>query len=357
MLQMIDEDALLTSNGGPSAVQGTVFFSRCRPQDSDPIEIVLRERRVFFGWPAWRDGVEPRRGHLRDSIVDFWCPEDEWTALYAKFGKDRKHYSQNRNFVRDIKLGAIALVPRPSRGVVYAGRVTKPFEVLNDPSWGDEYLHLRRQQGLDTGDEFSHLADVAQCCEVDHFRAVPFPIIPSWIRRSLLGRSTYGRIWPLPNYELDPHNVLNALIDHPEKVEQAWTQDVVEIGRRLKESVGPNSFEHLSVALLQLENPQHVWMHVGGSGDGGIDGIGADSTGAVVGLLQCKWAYRGEDVFTDRQASRAETRQILTALLHSESVSAREGIEFWPRDRIASLVLKHAERLPLALSLRIKRQH
>jgi hypothetical protein len=119
--------------------------------------------------------------------------------------------------------------------------------------------------------------------------------------------------------------------------------------------VGPNSFEHLCVALLQLENPEHVWMHVGGSGDGGIDGIGAHASGAVVGLLQCKWAYRGEDVFVDRQDGRAGTQQILAALLHSEGVSPREGVEFWPRDQIASLVLKHAERLPLALSLRVKR--
>jgi Restriction endonuclease len=129
----------------------------------------------------------------------------------------------------------------------------------------------------------------------------------------------------------DPYHVLNALLDHPEQVEHAWSQDVMEIGRRLVGSVGPNSFEHLCVALLQLEHPEHVWMHVGGSGDGGIDGIGADANGAVVGLLQCKWAYQSEDVFVDPQAGRSGTRQILVALLHSECATPREGIEFWPR--------------------------
>ena len=42
-----------------------------------------------------------------------------------------------------------------------------------------------------------------------------------------------------------------------------------EVERRLVESVGPGTFEHLCVSLLQLEFPEEVWVHVGGSGDGG----------------------------------------------------------------------------------------
>jgi hypothetical protein len=59
--------------------------------------------------------------------------------------------------------------------------------------------------------------------------------------------------------------------------------------------------------------------------------------GRVVGLLQCKWVYRGENIFVDRKASHAGTRQILAALFHSEDVSPKEGIEFWPRERVAAL--------------------
>lgn len=356
---MTEPNALVSHIAGPARDDGVVFFSRCRPQDADPIDIVVRERRIFFGWPAWREGVEPRRGHLREALVDFWCSDSEWAALYAGFGnagltKERRHYQQNRNFVRGINPGAIALVPRPSRGIVYAGRVTTPFELLDDPPWGDDYLRLRREQGLDTEDEFSHLGDVVQCCSVDCFRPLPFSLMPAWIRRSLLGRSTYGRIWPLSEHGLDPYPVLDRLLDHPEQAERHWTQDIDEIARRLLDAVGPNTFEHLCVALLQLENPEQIWVHVGGSGDGGIDGIGADANGAVAGLLQCKWAYWGEDVFVDSQAARAGTRQVLAAILHTDGVRVREDIEFWSRSRIASLVLKHADRLPLALSLRIK---
>jgi hypothetical protein len=326
-----------------------VFFSRCRPQDADPIDIVVRERRVFIGWPAWRTGVEPRRGCLREAIVDFWCPDAEWAKLYAGFGRERRHYQQNRNFARTITPGALALVPRPGLGVVYAGRVISGFEVLDDPPWADEYLKIRRGQGLDADDEFSHLGDVAQCCMVDHFRALPFPLIPAWIRRSLLGRSTYGRVGPLPEFGLDPYDRLDTLLDCPGHAVRGWTSDLAEVERRLIDAVGPNSLEHLCVALLQLECPEDVWMHVGGSGDGGVDGIGADQCGTAVGILQTKWAYWGGNLFTDVTG----TRRILAALLHPRNVQVQNGVEFWSRSHIASLVIKHAARLPLAVSLRI----
>ena len=333
---------------------GVVFFCRCRPQDADPIDLVLRERRVFIGWPAWRDGVEPRREHLRDAIVDLRCSDEEWTRLYRDFGNDRKQYQQNRNFARLIGPGAIALVPRPSRGVIYAGRVIKPFELIDNPPWADDYLKLRNEQGCpEGGGLFSHLGDVAQCWEVDHFRPIPFPLVPAWIRRSLLGRSTYGRIWPLSELALDPYPVLDRLIDHPERAERPWTVDPAEVEHRLVESIGPATFEHLCVSLLQLEHPDEVWVHVGGSGDGGVDGIGADTGGKVVGVLQCKWAYYGEAVAVADKSLHGTARQILAALLHPSGAQSYGDTNFLGRKGVASLVIKHAAQLPIAVSLRV----
>ena len=337
--------------------EDVVFFSRCRPTYSDPIDLAVREKRIFIGWPAWRQGIERRRGHLRDTIIDLWCPDNEWEALRPEFGPNGRYYQQNRNFVRSIKPGAIALIPRTSRGVVYTGRVTEQFKLLDDPPWGDEYLNLRREQGLEADPEPDYLADVAQCCKVDRFRAIPFSAFPAWIRRSLLGRSTYGQVKPILEHGLDPYSVLDRLLDKPEQAERGWTQDIIEAGRRIIDAVGPNTLEHLCVALLQLEHPEQVWMHVGGSGDGGVDGVGADANGSTVGILQCKWAYQGGDVFAERSTAHSITRQILAALLHPEGVQVQDGVEFWPLTYIASLVIKHANRLPLATSLRIKQHH
>lgn len=335
--------------------ENVVFFSRCRPQSSDPIDIVLRERRAFIGYAAWRTDVEPRRGHLREAMIDFRCSDDAWNAYYSKFDKEnRKQYQQNRNFIQSINPGAIALVPRPNRGLIYAGRVVAPFEMLDDPPWGDEYLHLREREKRGEGyGLFSHLADVAHCCEVDRFRSLPFSLVPAWIRRSLFGRSTYGRIWPLAELNLDPYSILSNLLDHPETIDHPWTNDPAEVEQRLVHSIGPNTFEHLCVSLLQLEHPGEVWAHVGGSGDGGVDGTGAGTDGKVIGLLQCKWAYRGEQIALADRALQGSVRQVLAALLHPRDLPPPAGMEWWPRSHIASLVIRHAARLPVAVSLRV----
>jgi hypothetical protein len=243
----------------------SVVFSRCRPQGSDPIDIVVRERRAFIGYPAWREGVERRQGHLREALIDFSVPDADWRALRPDL-ENPKMSSQTRNFARAVAVGDIMLVPRPSRGVVYAGRVTRPFEILDDPPWGDEYLCLREAQQQDISNMFSHLADIAQCCEVDEFRPLPFTTVPAWVRRSLLGRSTFGRLHTLPVLGLDAYTSLSTLLDMPWRVTRPWTSDPVEVERRLADFVGPGTFEHLCVALLQLEHPDEIWEHVGTGG-------------------------------------------------------------------------------------------
>ena len=332
----------------------SVVFSRCRPQDADPIDIVVRERRAFIGHPAWRNAVEQRQGHLREAIIDFYAPDADWWAHRPQL-KNPKMSSQTRNFARKVTVGDIMLVPRPSRGVVYAGRIIRPFEVLDDPPWSDEYLRLREAKGLDTSDKFSHLADIAQCCEVDEFRPLPFTTVPAWVRRSLLGRSTFGRLHTLPILDLDAYTSLSTLLDIPWRATRPWTSDPVEVERRLSDFVGPSTFEHLCVALLQLEHPDEVWEHVGGSGDGGLDGVAASAAdpSRMVGVLQCKWAYWGGPIAIAEPQSYANPRQILASLLHPDNIAPVDGVEFWTRQRVAELVLKHAEILPVAKTMRV----
>lgn len=320
--------------------------------------MVLRKRRVFIGYPPWRAGVEPQRGHLRDAIVDLHCPDEEWKrfcgGLEGDQLRDRREYNENCRLARDVKPGAIVLVPRPERGLVYAGRVVGQFELLNDPPWSGAYLDLiREHRCYDEARTFLYLGDVAQSCKVDEFRRISFPLVPAWIRRSLLGRSTYGRISPIRGLNLDPYSVLDQLLDHPQKAVHDWTVRPADVAGRLADGVGPNTFEHLCVSLLQLEYPEEVWIHVGGSGDGGVDGIGANADGKVVGLLQCKWSYGGEEIVVADKALHGAVREVLATLLHADAIRPRAGVELWRRENIVSLVIKHATRLPLAMALRI----
>jgi hypothetical protein len=299
-----------------------VFFCRSRPQDCDAIDLVLEEKRVFIGYVALRPGKLYQDHDFHDAIIDLSDPDQDQEAMDPETEKYRRQISGNRRLVREIGSGAIVLVPRPSRGRVYAGRVLG-FELVNNPPWAEKYLALRLKQRLPIEPRSWHLADVVQGWRVDRWRDIPLPAIPAWIRSSLFGRSTHGRIAPLNELQLDPYKVLDQLMDHPEKICPPKTVEPREIERRLVSDIGPGTFEHLVVALLQLERPAEIWTHVGGSGDGGVDGVGADRKGRVVGLLQCKWRYNGRELpfEGDAQAGDGITRFVAT-LIHTAGLTA-----------------------------------
>ena len=327
-----------------------VFYSRCKPQDVDAIEIALAERRIFIGYPMSKAGATYDPQSLGSCVVDLSCPEDEWRIAQAASDR-RPQYSQNRNLVHKVGIGSIAMVPRPTRGVIYCGRIDGDFELVNSPPWYERYMDIRGDQD---GSATWHAADVAQCWTVDQFKPVPIPRIPAWIRRSLFGRSTYGVIHP-DEFAGDPHDVLSRILDSDGFQVQDWTLDIALIERRLLDGLTPSTFEHLMVSLLQLEHVAEVWTQVGGSGDGGVDGIGANPEGRVTGLLQCKWQYWGENAFHDEpvwNAGSQPARKYLASLRYPDSVQPSEVI-FLGRPKIAALVAKHHERLPQAIAMRI----
>jgi hypothetical protein len=333
-----------------------VFFCRCRPQGSDAVDIVRDTNRVFIGYPAWREGKFEQDHSFHSAIVDLSSVDQDGNALDPRLDSEyRRQISVNRNLVREAGNGSIVLVPRPARGLVYAGR-TLGFELVDNPSWGDAYLALRSKQGKDVKPRGSHLADVVQGWRIDHWRPIPFTAMPAWIRGSLLGRSTVGRIKPihLGQLQLEPLAALDHIIEHPERICPPKTSDQEEIERRLVTDIGPSSFEHLVVALLQLERPEEIWSHVGGSGDGGVDGLGTNHKGHVVGLLQCKWLYDGGELPFERGTeSDPNTKLFVATLVHPTDLREARGTLLLDRSKIARLLLKHAGSLPWAKSMQI----
>jgi hypothetical protein len=137
-----------------------VFFSRCRPLGFDVVDIAIKHNRVFIGWGLPRSGADYDPHNLRSCVVDLLCPESEWKDEHAKAGGGRS-FSANRNLVNAASIGSIALIPRPARGLIYCGRISHPFELINDPPWADEYLALKS-----SGHEHD-VSDVAQCWQVE----------------------------------------------------------------------------------------------------------------------------------------------------------------------------------------------
>lgn len=327
-----------------------VFYSRCKPQGVDAIEIVLAERRVFIGYPMARAEAGYDRENLRNCVVDLLCTDDDWNAAHAASDL-RPQYNQNRNLVRKVTKGSIVLVPRPTRGVIYCGKITSKFELINAPSWYERYMEIR-------GDTDSaatwHAADVGQCWSVDQFQPIPVPRIPAWIRRSLFGRSTYGVIHR-DTFIGEPHEVLSSILDSDAFEVRDWTLDPAVIEKRLLDALTPSTFEHLVVSLLQLEHVSEVWTQVGGSGDGGVDGVGASQEGYVIGLLQCKWQFGGNDPFPEDHVwtvGPQPLRKYLASLRYPDG-TAPSNVIFLDRPKIAALVAKHYSSLPQAISMRV----
>ena len=321
----------------------TVFLSRNKPQGADVIDICIKRKRTFIGYPLWRKDYSGLIDMINLALDWEEIAKEPWAEMCKKPTYSRQ-ISTNWNLVHEIKPGCITLIPRPERALVYAGRVKEFFFDYN-PSWKQDYIELRRKQGLQFDNFLSHFGDVAQGWRVDKWREVPFSSYPAWIRKSFFGRSTVGRIHSV--FERDPSQILDELIDDPCQPIPERTGEISEIEERLISEIGPYEFEHLVVALLQLEQPDRVWRHTGGSGDGGVDGIGLNADGEICGLLQCKWNGGSPDVPGHWQ------KEYYFASLLKEPRSKKGSVHLWGRRKIAALVKKHAPQLPWALALRV----
>lgn len=336
----------------------TVFYSRCKPHRISAVQLALDNNIVFVGYPLVRAGAAYQPHHLSNCVVDLKANDEEW---YSQKGIAKQHdpgytrmAQRNRNLALEIEAGDIALMPDAENGVVYAGVVKEPgFRLVDNPPWYQQLLDIWRAAGRATHDhpedDLWLAAEVAQVCEVERFVPIALSELPGWVRVSLFGRSTHGRVKISENG--DPHPVvLDLMAGH--RVLRDWTIDPEEVRRRLSHDMGPATFEHLIVSLLQLEQPEFVWRQLGGPGDGGIDGAAADKTGAPAGVVQCKLHYWGENVYHRTQSGSATARW-LAALHHPENMRMEAGVRFLGIPDIVALVLKHSSRLPLAITMRV----
>ena len=131
-----------------------------------------------------------------------------------------------------------------------------------------------------------------------------------------------------------------------------WTIDPCEIKMRLVDYLNPSSLEILVVSLLQLEHPKEVWQHTGGPGDGGIDGFGHDGAGDTVGLLQVKFAAERPIAF-DKPPEDHGIQLYVAVVLPEHPRWRNDGAKHLDLDWIGRKVLKHWERLPQALAMRV----
>lgn len=330
------------------------FYCRARPQGCDAFEIFDRARRVFIGYPLLGKGQMYDVRALRTCLVDPRCADEEWYEQVE--GRSNRNFTRNRNFIPGVTKGSIVVIPRPSSGSAHLGRITGGFEIVNAPPWGQAYLNLRKEVGLDTDDDSNqHVADVAQGWPVDEFTTVDLPRIPGWLRRSLLGRSTYNELPSHPcDGEITAYSVLDEILRGSDVVDMTWSFETEVVKQRLVDTLNnPSAFENLVVALLQLEHPSEAWHHTGGPGDGGIDGLGSNEAGEVVGLMQAKYYANNAPELGNLAMGGRTLRRYAAVFLPTHPRAPTDGTRLLNLDWIVGAVRRHWRRLPLAQTLRI----
>ena len=152
-----------------------VLVSKAKPQDCDALPVFKKARRMFLGYPLCRKGYDPQ-ALCRCLINPVTCPDERWREA-VEGETNRRMHSRYRNIIHEVEQaresGAIAMIPRPREGAAYVARMTGPFEIVDAPLWGKDYLELRERTGAYGDDEdHHHVADVAQGWPVDEYRRI-----------------------------------------------------------------------------------------------------------------------------------------------------------------------------------------
>ncbi len=334
------------------------FFVKCRPQDADVIDLVRDVRRVFVGYPPWRRDAVYDPHKMSRCMIDLRTASDDWKSEVREDIQEKGYgraMAFNRGLAKSIEPGWIVAIPRPSSGCCWLGEISGAFNVVENPEWKNRYLRLRRDEKLNCDDEKSHVGDVVQNWPVKQLKKVPFGLVPRWISYRFFDRSSAGKIKGFPSLKLNAYSTLKGMLNGGAPVDLTKpTRDLQEIERRLLTFVGPAAFEHLCVALLQLEQRNLIWWHTGGSGDGGADGLAYDATWRPTAMLQCKWYLAQSQASKLKGFSNGSGKLILAALVHDPIDLDVDGVVFWGRHEIAKLTLKHRRYLPTAISLNIQ---
>lgn len=339
-----------------------LFYSKCRPQGVDAWPIARQYKRVFIGYPPWRkldysdSSTDWRTTGVSHLLIDLTDPQFESIERNDNGRGYKSAVTHHRNLASRIDTGSIVLVPRPSEGKCYAGEVSRPFELVDIPPWGDRYLDLRKASGCTVEDPLGHIGDVVQTWPIDNWHALPFVGLPRWISYRLLSRNTLGIIEDLADPPVSALGEVQQLLGRAPGAFFQPVRGAENLERALLDWLSPSIFELLVVELLQLEQPDVHWHHVGGSGDGGVDGIAVTGEGQLVGVLQCKWhgSLSPAALFKTLPTNVPVNHRIVAILHgHQDGPEYSHDGRFLNRQRMAKLVWKHRRELPLAKSLGI----
>jgi len=364
----------------------------------DLLPFFKAEGRVTLGYLAWRKindfCVALKKLHENGPLqyADYLLlPSEVTTGHNEVYSWDRwkRNINSNATLAKKIERGSFVVVPRPRDGTFYLGKLEgkfrlwdinqRVFESIRDAKFKcqvSEDLSTARAKLPVQESAFAELDLYAQASqgwlltEVPNnqtdrggkfFRAVPLIRMPAIIRKVMASRRGNGQIGVPPDYLTHVNAYLDAL----------WTGQRPPLPKttldKLRFYLTPTSFEHLCVDLLNLRDEKAGirWLHVGGSGDGGVDAAGFDAHGKMTRVLQCKFERNTtpEKVLNEVRGSFDDGHpEVVFASLwergekgmdrprknaEANSSSSSSELEVLDGPQIAELCTEHLERVPL----------
>ena len=331
-----------------------VFFYKSRPNfKSQPLDLLpscIRNNTMFLPYPTWAGGVAPYiPNDYPQDLMDFRKPSPLLVKPLSK-------QSQALNLIKKIETcrgKKWAVIPRIGDGCCWIAEINSGYKI-----WSKSEPWLGSLNGILQNSPYSAnpvgcyhmLADAAQGWDTTTWLQVSFNALPRWFSKQLLAQGSFGEI----------HGVSSALypvgLSTPGAVAATGyanpnctpipppTTNPHVLMPRLVERLSPTAFEFLCVELLSLSKYKGcaLWSHVGGVGDGGVDGIGFDPTGNPTAFLTVKWQISTSTLI---HIPSGNPSIVLAYLLGTPSLGLLNNVIKWGPLDIANLVLAHKANL------------
>lgn len=339
-----------------------VFFYSAQPKFAIPgpngiidsvdlLPTMREEKKLFMPYVLWRDTVV--KPGFTDYVTDIVTPSDrlkgvgsQWGWSSDKLASRTRQHTAVANLIRDVDLKEEgerwAVVPRLREGVCYVAKIESQYTIWPKAShWISSIRSQLAQHGVAPSALYAMLADAAQGWDTSEWKRISLTALPRWFWIQTCHRGSFSRLSMRPGYPL-PEVVAAAAYNDPfSSPLPPPAASIQEIERMLAEKLSPAALEFLCVELLNLSTTGNcaLWVHVGGVGDGGVDGIGFDLLGSPSWFLSVKWQIGADTEIRD--AGIDGNAPLVVAYLLGSPPVPKKHWTVWSSAEIAKLVWNH----------------
>ena len=338
-----------------------IFFVKGRSYGSMNLLPAFEELgRVTIGWLPWigSELANCNGDRLDQCFADISSLQDYETITDINGDRlttqARTQLNKTKNFVARVKDDCFIIIPRPDIGAFYIGRIDGEFHKF--PFHLDEIAkYLPETHSLDSRESWDRYGQLLQGWNLKRLdsnalqpvflRRIALHRVPGVLRKIMACRQAHGAVV----VETAALEYLNSYLDAISKGNNP-PKPTSHLDK-LRFTLTTTSFEAMCIELLNCRD-EFVWMHVGGAGDGGIDGAAFDREGNLKAVLQCKFESNAplKNIVEKLRKSLDKNVKVIAATLWNKAnwsaSDAPDNLEILLPKDIADMTEKYSSRIP-----------